>query len=65
MPRPLNNRSTGLAVVPMPLFPTLGSMQEVIELANSKIPVTHQNEMYSLLMTFQNTLLKEINDNTH
>lgn len=52
----------GLSVVSMPLFPTLGSVQEVIELANSKIPVTHQNEMYSLLMTFQNTLLKEIND---
>lgn len=62
MSKPLNKRAMGLSVVSMPLFPTLGSVQEVIELANSKIPVTHQNEMYSLLMTFQNTLLKEIND---
>ena len=49
----------------MSLFPTLGSVQEVVELANSKLPVIQQNEMYSLLMTFQNTLLKVIHDQTH
>ena len=47
--------------VPQPLYPTLGSTQEVIDLCNSRIPITSRNELYSLLMTFQNTLLKEVN----
>ena len=47
-------------VLPMSIYPTLGSLQEVIELANSKLPVIQQNEMYALLMTFQNTLLREL-----
>ena len=42
----------------MDVFPTLGSINEVIELASSKVPLTKKNEMYALLMTFQNTLLK-------
>lgn len=45
----------------MPVFPTLGSINEVVELAESKLPITSQNEMFSLLMTFQNTLLKQLN----
>lgn len=49
-------------VLPMSIYPTLGSLQEVIELANSKLPVIQQNEMYSLLMIYQNTLLKVIDD---
>lgn len=51
-----------IRVVEMSLFPTLNSIQEVIELAESKLPVTSKNEMYSLLMTFQNTLLKNIKE---
>ena len=47
-------------VIAMNIYPTLGSVQEVVELANSKLPVVSQNEMYSLLMTLQNTLLKEV-----
>ena len=49
-----------VSIQSMTLYPTLDSLQEVIELANSKLPVITQNEMYSLLMTFQNTLLKEL-----
>ena len=41
----------------MNLFPTMGSLQEVIDLAESKLPITDKNEMYSLLMTYHNTLL--------
>ena len=51
-------------VIPMNIYPTLGSVQEVVELANSKLPVVSQNVMYALLMTFQNTLLKAIHDQT-
>lgn len=47
-----------IRAVPMPLFPTLGSIQEVVDLADSKLPVISKNEMFALLMTFQNTLLK-------
>lgn len=49
-------------VIPMNIYPTLGSVQEVVELANSKLPVVSQNEMYALLMTYHNSLLKVLHD---
>ena len=49
-----------LRVVPMALFPTLGSLQEVVDFADSKLPITDRNEMFSLLMTYHNTLLKQL-----
>jgi hypothetical protein len=55
----------GLRPVPMTVFPTLGSLQEVIDLANSKLPISDQNEMFSLLMSYHNTLLKEIHGQAH
>lgn len=42
----------------LPLFPTMNTLQEVIDLSNSKIPVMTENEMLSLLMTYHNTMLK-------
>lgn len=47
-------------VMPKPLYPTLGSLQEVLDLANSKTPINQWNEVHSLLMTYHNTLLKEL-----
>lgn len=44
----------------MSLFPTMNSLQEVHELAESKIPITDKNELYGLLYTYHNTLLKEL-----
>lgn len=44
----------------MGLFPTLGSLQEVVDFADSKLPITDRNEMFSLLMTYHNTLLKQL-----
>jgi hypothetical protein len=41
----------------MSLFPTLGSLQEVADLADSKLPITSKNELFSLLATYHNTLL--------
>lgn len=41
----------------MGLFPTMGSLQEVVDLADSKLPITSRNEVISLLMTYHNTLL--------
>jgi len=54
------NMTASLKPVPMSLYPTMNSLQEVVNLATSKIPVVHQNDMVSLLMTYQNTLLKQL-----
>lgn len=61
MTKPLANSSVlqpPLRAVPMSLFPTLGSLQEVVDFADSKLPITDKNEVFSLLMTYHNTLLK-------
>ena len=42
----------------MVLFPTMGSLQEVVDYADSKLPITSKNEICSLLFTYHNTLLK-------
>lgn len=49
----------------MNLYPAMNSVEEVIALALSKIPVTHQNEMVSILMTYHNTLMKEIHNDKY
>lgn len=54
----LEGKQDALRALPMGLYPTMESIQEVINLAESKLPITDSNEMYSLLMTFQNTLIK-------
>ena len=49
-------------VTPMSLFPTMNSLQEVMDLGMSKMPVNQWNEMHSLLCIYHNTLLKVINN---
>lgn len=51
-----------LQVMHMSLYPTLSSLQDVVALADSKIPITDKNELFTLLMTFQNTLLKTLHE---
>ena len=53
-----NNHAPPLRAVPMTLFPTLGSLEEVVEYADSKVPVGSRNELFCLLMIYHNTLLK-------
>ena len=55
-----NEQPKTVSVGPMTLFPTMGNLQEVIALANSKIPIGNKNEVYSILMTYHNTLLQEL-----
>lgn len=43
----------------MSLFPTMGSLTEAVEMIEAKVPMP-ANEIFSLLMTYQNTLLNEI-----
>lgn len=47
-----------LVATPMPLFPVMNSLQEVVQLGNSKLPIKTRNELLSVLMTYHNTLLK-------
>ena len=54
----LEGKQDALRALSMSVYPTMESIQEVINLAESKLPITDSNEMYSLLMTFQNTLIK-------
>ncbi len=65
MPTPQPNPTPAqppLRAVPMSLFPVCSSLQDVMELAETKLPITNRNELVSLLMTFQNTLLKVLED---
>ena len=49
-----------LRAVPSGLFPTLGSLNEVVDLADSKLPIVNRNELISLLMIYHNTLLSQL-----
>ena len=49
-----------LSPKPMSLYPTMGSLKEAQDLAESKLPVTDKNEMLALLMIYHNTLLKAV-----
>lgn len=51
---------TPLGVSPKTLFTTLNTLQEVIELAESKLPITTKNELHTVLLTYHNTLLKQL-----
>lgn len=51
-----------IRAVPMSLFPTMDSLQDVVDLAESKVPVSTKNEIRSLLFTYHNSLLKVLND---
>ena len=50
-----------LRAVPMNLFPTMGSLQEVVDFGDSKLPIMNKNELFSLLMIYHNTLLNRLN----
>ena len=43
--------------VSLPVFPTMGSLQEVIDLAESRLPITNKNDLTAILATYHNTLL--------
>lgn len=45
-------------LIPVGLFPTMDSLEDVMDYAESKLPVTNKNDMTSILYTYHNTLLK-------
>lgn len=55
-----NTPQPQLRAVPMNLFPSMNSLDEVVELAKSKLPMESHNEIHSLLMSYHNTLLNQL-----
>lgn len=56
---PKNTEPT-LRAVPMSLFPVADSLQSVVDLGNSMLPIEDKNVVLNLLMTYHNTLLQEL-----
>lgn len=52
------NNTQEILPEPKPLFPTFDSLQDVVDFAYSSLPIISQNELFSILMIHQNTLLK-------
>lgn len=44
------------------LYPTLDSLQDVLDLGASKMPINQWNEMVAILGCYHNTLLKVIKE---
>lgn len=53
-----------LRAVPMGLFPTLNSLEEVVALAKNTLPADTDNKAVSLLFTYHNTMLKVLSEGT-
>lgn len=60
----MNNQTTqlqpALRAVPMSLFPTMESLQSVVDLAISQLPITTSNQVINLLAIYHNTLLDQV-----
>lgn len=57
-----NQNKPPLRAVRMGLFPTMNNLNEVVALANSKLPITDPNELQTLLFTYHNTLLMQVQE---
>lgn len=49
----------------MGLFPTMHDLQSVVDLAHSQLPLTNSNSIVGLLMTYHNTLLSVMEQETN
>ena len=59
-PESTDNVQPALRAAPMSVFPTMESLQSVIDLANSQLPVQTPNVMLGLLMSYHNSLLYQV-----
>lgn len=50
--------------VPVAMFPTMGTIQEVIDHANAQLPILTKNELHTILMSYHNTLLAHLSQQT-
>jgi hypothetical protein len=49
-------------VLPMSLFATMGSLQEVIDHAKAQLPIVNENQLMTIIGAYHNTLLKVLNE---
>jgi hypothetical protein len=54
-----------LRAVKMGLYPTMTSLQSVVDLAKSQLPSIHHNAMTGLMMTYHNTMLDVMERDTN
>ncbi len=52
--------SVDIKLTPMPLYPTLNSMNSVVDLAISQLPGVPVNTIMTLFMCYHNTLINEL-----
>ena len=52
-----------IRAVTMNLFPTFETLDEAKAYGEAQLPLEHRNEVYSVLMAYQNTLLNVLNKN--
>lgn len=52
--------SAGTLTTPMGVYPTCDSLQEVIDLAESHLPITSKNGLLAILGCYHNTLLRQV-----
>ena len=50
-----------LQAVPMSLYSTYKTLQEVLDMAESKLPIATKNDLHVVLMSYHNSLLHQIN----
>lgn len=46
----------------MSMYPTMDSVSDAIKFIENQLPIVQANQVFSLLMMFQNTVLKQLND---
>lgn len=51
--------------IPQTIYPEKGNLTEAAQFVLDQVPVTDPNEMFALLMTYHNTLLKETANGNH
>lgn len=53
----VKSNTTQLSATPLGLYPTLDTLQSVVDLGLSQLPVMTPNALMGLLMTYHNTML--------
>lgn len=54
------HREPPIRAVPMNLFPTMDSLNDVVAVGKLQLPILHEQALVTLLMTYHNTLLATI-----
>jgi hypothetical protein len=60
-----NTNQCDIQLGPMNLYPTLDSLQSVVDLAYSQLPGVPANRVLSLLMTYHNSLIAKLEKETN